>query len=131
MKLYLASYFQPENHGPGRLVGISYGKPKDSDAPFTYQQFAPNSKIWFDYKKLAETDRDKAGIAFEKGYKQQITSFISQLRKDASEQNKKPTELLPFQDGDTLASWENEGNLTYRNLLAPFLLELGYEVIVK
>lgn len=131
MKLYLASYFQPENHGPGRLIGISYGKPKDTDAPYVYRQFVPSADIWFKYKDLAKENQEKASATFEVDYKQQIGNFVNQLTKDAKAQGKSPMEMLPLESGDTLASWEKDGHLTYRLLLAPFLQELGYEVVLR
>lgn len=131
MKLYLASYFQPENHGPGRLIGISHGKPEKSNAPYVYRQFVPSADIWFDYKKIAKENQEKAQESFGINYKKQIGSFVKQLTKDAKEQDKTPMEMLPFLSGDTLTSWENKGNLSYRILLAPFLAELGYEVVVR
>jgi hypothetical protein len=40
-------------------------------------------------------------------------------------------ELLPFNDGDTLLSWEREGHTSYRPLVADCLKKLGYKVILK
>jgi hypothetical protein len=46
-------------------------------------------------------------------------------------ENKKLIELLPFEDGDTLLSWERYERQSYRPTVAAFLEKLGYEVQLR
>ena len=38
-------------------------------------------------------------------------------------------EVLPFKEGDTIASWERERYTNYRPLIGAFFEKLGYEVV--
>lgn len=131
MKIYLASFFQSENHGPGRLIGISSGKPPDIECRSFFKDFIPYPSIHWEYKRIAKYAAEKAQKYFEKEYKKQLDLFMSDLAYDAKAMNKDPLEMLPFEDGDTLASWELEGHLTYRNILGPYLEKVGYEISLK
>lgn len=141
MLLVLASYFEPEYHGTGRRIGISPGKPRQEqideacekkgldsysgDAQFL--KFSPGELYW-DYHKMRKSGDDNAGAVFRDKYQKQLEAFFEQLKKDAETQGKEPIELLPFQDGDTLLTWERKGNLSYRTMLAEYLREVGYDV---
>lgn len=126
MKLVLASYFQPENHGPGRKIGASPGKPRDvNDCESVFTPFVPND--YWDYHKNKKTDPE-AGRKFVEGYNAQLESFVKEVQAEAAAQGKSVQELLPFQDGDNLLTWEKKGNLSYRAILAKYLTQLGYEV---
>jgi hypothetical protein len=141
MLLVLASYFEPENHGTGRKIGISPGKPRqeqideacDKKGVETYSgdaqflKFSPGEVYW-DYHKMRKAGNENAGSVFREKYKAQLDGFFNQLKEDAKDQGKEPTELLPFQDGDTLLTWERKGNLSYRAILAGYLRDIGYDV---
>ncbi len=128
MKLVLASYFQPEWHGEGRKVGISAGKPKNSpcECDVVFQGFVPAN--YWEYQENKRLDPD-AGAKFVSGYTAQLEKFVSEIKAESEKQGKTVQDLLPFKDGDTLLSWENKGNTSYRGILAKFLKELGYEVV--
>ena len=127
MKLYLASFFQEEFHGPGRKIGIAVAKPKESDCDLVFDPFAPEADSYWNYHKAKHSDPE-AGIKFVEAYEKRLETFCKQVEKDAQEQGKSPIELLPFEDGDSLLSWEHNGNVSYRAHLAEYLRRLGYEV---
>lgn len=125
MKLVLASYFQPEYHGEGRKIGVSPGKPRDAECDVVFTSFVPSN--YWQYHETKKTDPD-AGKKFVEGYNAQLEAFVSEVKGEAEKQGKTVAELLPFKEGDTLLSWEKKGNLSYRPILAKYLLDLGYEV---
>jgi len=131
MKLVLASYFEKDNHGSGRKIGISPGKPKSSDAVECDLRFGAldPGQLYWDYHKFKKEDPEHAGEAFTVAYKKQCQDFIDDVKDKAAKESKTVFELLPFQDGDTLLSWEKKGNTSYRAIAAEFLRELGYEVV--
>jgi hypothetical protein len=127
MKLVLASYFQPENHGPGRKIGISPSKPKEIECELKFDPLSPEQLYW-DYHKYKKDDPDMAGKAFNKAFREKLDGFFETVQKDSAAQNKSVFELLPFQEGDTLLSFEHKGHLTYRSIVAEYLRKVGYEV---
>lgn len=127
MKIVTASFFQEENHGPGRKIGISPGKPNDVECDTVFYPLSPGQLYW-DYHKQKKAGNEDAGENFVNGYKEQLDNFVHSVKKEAQETGKTVFEVLPFQDGDTLLSWENKGHLTYRAHAAEALRELGYEV---
>lgn len=127
MKLYLASFFQAENHGPGKLISVSLNKPKvKTDGLF--EDFAPSVKISDAYRKEQLVDQVKAGKNFVESYEGQLEAFVAKVQALAKENDLTAMEVLPFQDGDTLASWEREGYTNYRKTLSKYLEKLGYKV---
>jgi hypothetical protein len=126
-KLVLASYFQPENHGAGRKIGITPGKPKDIECDTKFDPISPEQLYW-DYMKYKKEDPVMAGKAFDRSYREKLDEFTADVQKTATEENKTVFDVLPFQDGDTLLSWENKGNMTFRKITAEYLRKLGYEV---
>lgn len=66
---------------------------------------------------------------FINGFRDQLNDFVNKVIKYAAEFHKTPIELLPFQESDTLVSWERKANNNYRGLVAEALEKLGYEVI--
>lgn len=127
MKLVLASYFEEENHGPGRKIGITSGKPNGVDCDFKFAPLDPGQLYW-DYKNNRDLDPKKAAEAFVNGYRQQLKSFVDDVRQNASSEEMDIFDVLPFEDGDTLLSWEHGGHLSFRAITAEYLRELGYEV---
>jgi len=117
MTLVLASYFEPENHGPGRKIGVSINKPEEGSCEFRFDPFVPNADVFWEYHKTKQTD-PLAGKKFSDAYKKQLDEFLEVASK----------EDLPFEDGDTLLSYERKGHLSYRTILAIYLEKLGYEV---
>ena len=128
MKLYLASFEEHHNHGPGRKIAIADTKPDfyDVDGAFTF--LMPKQEITHEYRKMQIANQMKAASFFNKEYKQQLSDFCSDVLKNAGEQNTDPTSLLPFKDGDSLLSWERESFTSYRPVVAEYLKKLGYEV---
>lgn len=123
MRLVMASYFEPENHGEGRKIGITSGKPRNVEVDFRFDSFDPGELYW-DYKNK-KIDSD----TFVSEYKRKMAEFVSDVRETAKAEGKSVEEVLPFEDGDTLLSWEHSGHTSFREFVAAALVELGYDVI--
>lgn len=123
MKLATASYFEPQNHGEGRKIGITSGKPKSAECDFRFEPLDPGDLYW-DYK-----NKKIDSPTFIQLYKKKLSSFVDEVRETAASEGKTVFEVLPFKDGDTLLSWENNGHTTFREFVAESLRELGYDVI--
>lgn len=139
MKIYTASYWEPEVHGPGRKIGISPSKPKNLqeecgyDCTLYHDWLSPEDVYW-DYhkaKKLAGKDEEllkKAGDNFVAGYQERLSEFKANIETEARLTGKSVFEVIGLEDGDTLLSWERGGHTTFRTHAAECLRELGYEV---
>ena len=142
MQLYLASMYEPENFGPGKVYAIARIKPLNLNVAGLYSHLTPKEEYVEKYKKM-QIDYDqnipasvleaqkKAADYFKSVFYDQLKSFLIELNKAAKEENKKMMELLPFEDGDTLVSQEKEGNSNYRGMVGGLLKKIGYEVILK
>lgn len=132
MKLYLASFLEPHNFGPGRIIGIANGdKPDHLECELVFKELIPNIEIMKEYRTLYLKDRKKASANFINGLTKQLDQFLEDVLNECKKENKTPMELLPFEDGDTLGSWERKAFTNYRVLIAPYLEKLGYEVVVN
>lgn len=130
MRLVLASFFQPEFHGPGRKIGVAPTKPNNvDDCDLVFAPLSPDADEYYAYHDTKKLDPKQAGEKFVGAYKQRLDEFKRGVKEAAIEQDKPVEELLPFKEGDTLLSWEHRGHLSYRSLLAECLRDLGYEVI--
>jgi hypothetical protein len=145
MLIVLASYFEPENHGTGRKIGISPGKkPKQEqidqrceekgvepysidDCAAVFRPISPGDYYW-DYMRDKKSDYKEAGRIFRESYSKQLDEFAEGVREKADKEGKDVFEILPFKDGDTLLSWEHKGHMSYRTMLADTLRDLGYDV---
>lgn len=131
MKLYLASFLQPENFGPGRLIGICKGKrPSHLEVNLKFDPFIPSLEISNKYYEEKNTNPN-AGPEFAGAYKKQLIEFLTDVKKQAEEKNMSIAEFLEFQDGDTFASWERAENSNYRRTLGDVLEDFGFEVSLK
>lgn len=128
IKLYLSSYWEKKNHGTGKLIGIAWTKPEDVSSDGFFPEFIPKKEFQDLYKKDKISNPTEAAAKFINRYSQQLDDFVEELNKLAEEKNISVQELLPFEDSDTLASWEREGYTSYRPILAATLKNLGYEV---
>lgn len=138
MKLYTASFFDPELHGPGRKIGICPSKPLNLADEHGYEcdlwhEWLSPQELYWDYhkaKKVAENEEQikQAGKNFEAAYNNRLTEFKEELESLYLTTKKTIFELIGFEDGDTLLSWERGGNITFRSQTAEFLRSLGYEV---
>lgn len=130
MKLYLASFLQKENFGPGKIYSICHGqKPQGVNVDQIFLHVTPKTELIDRYYSMRETDPKQAGETFTAGYQAQLQEFVDNVVRDAGEEGVTPPELLPFADGDTLCSWERSQYTNYRKILVPFLEKLGYEVV--
>ena len=130
MRLVLASFFQEENHGHGRKIGICPKKPDSEESvpcDLKFVALDPGDLYW-NYHKQKHSDPDQAGKQFVSAYREKLQHFVEDVRKTASEQGKTVLEVLPFKEGDTLLSWEKKGNTSYRAITAEYLRQLGYDV---
>lgn len=139
MKLYTASYWEPEVHGPGRKIGISPSKPNNLkeecgyDCETCHEWLSPEDVYWDYHRAKKEADGDaellqKAGEDFVSGYLARLEDFKEMLKTESAKTGKSIHELIGFEDGDTLLSWERGGHTTFRTHAAEFLRGLGYEV---
>jgi len=132
MKLYLASFLETDNFGPGRVIGIVNGnKPSHVKCDFQFVHLTPRQELTDTYNDMAVKDPSNAGKQFVKNFTNQLNDFTTEVLSTAEKDGKTVQELLPFEDGDTLASWERESYTNYRSLITPFLKKMGYEVITK
>jgi hypothetical protein len=140
--LYTASYFEPEVHGPGRKIGISPSKPKNLveecgyDCEICHEFLSPDEVYWDYYraKKSAGDDEillKKAGDDFVEGYKNRLADFKKTLEDESKKTGIAIKDIIGFEDGDTLLSWERGGHTSFREHTAAFLRELGYEVVER
>lgn len=130
--LYLASFLQPENFGPGIIYGIVNGaKPSDIKVDLVFKPFTPSIDFINSYNEIRITKPKEASDLFVFKYKQQLENFLIKVKETLPIDSSDLTELLPFKDGDTLASWERFEFTNYRKILAPYLVELGYKVNLK
>lgn len=128
MKLYLASFLQMENFGPGRIIAICGGKkPNHVDVQHKFDPFIPALAIMNKYYSEKNTN-ENAGAEFVEAYSKQLETFLNECLTDAKNKNMSVQDLLQFKDGDTFASWERAEFHNYRRILAGFLEKLGYEV---
>lgn len=139
MKIYTASFFEPEYHGKGRKIAICPSKPKTLqeefgyDCDLKYEGLSPEDIYW-DYlknKKAANGNEElskKAGQNFASNYMNRLEQFKLEVEKISKETGDNILDIIGLQDEDTLLSWERGGNLTFRTHTADFLRSLGYEV---
>ena len=130
MKIFLASFLQPQNFGPGRVISIADSKPEHiKPEPKLFLPLMPPVDLISRYNNLSLQDPKKASEMFVEEYKTQLKSFYKDVKLTCRELNKTPQEVLPFEDGDTLASWQRAEFTHYRKYLKPLLEKLGYEVV--
>ena len=142
MKLYLASMLEPENFGSGKIYAIARTKPDELNVDGLYSHLIPKDEFISKYKEMQlnynqnvpESIIEAQKLAsdyFNKAFYEQLKLFLVELNKAAKEENKTMMELLPFNDGDTLVSWERFGNTNYRGVVGGLLQKIGYKVEVK
>jgi hypothetical protein len=131
MKIYLASYLEPESHGPGKKYGIHHEKTDKYEVDGKVSYLTPAEELFENYDKKRAVDAKEAADYFNKAFYEQLKSVYIKLKTQAKAENKSEMELLPFKDGDTLLSWEREGNSNYRGTVAGLLKKIGYEIILK
>lgn len=134
IKLYLASFLEPENFGPGRVIGIANGsKPKHIDVDLMFEYLIPSHELMMKYRKLSggNNKSKEASKVFVSEYSKQLETFEKDVLRIAKDKGKEPIDVLPFKNGDTLASWERERYTNYRTLICPVLKRLGFDVILK
>lgn len=131
MKIYFASFLEPENCGPGKKYAIATSKPDNLDLDGKVSYLTPDDKLIENYKKKQFDDQKEAADYFNKSFYEQLKTVYVALKTEAKASNKSEMELLPFKDGDTLLSWEREGFSNYRGTVAALLKKIGYEVILK
>lgn len=130
MKIYMASFLQPQNFGPGRVISIAQDKPEHIDPePLVFVPLVPDPQLTYNYNKRSQEDPKSAGAEFRDGFKKQLDDFYNEVIDLAEKKNITPQEVLPFEEGDTLASWHRAEFTNYRKMIYPYLEKLGYEVV--
>lgn len=130
MKLYLASYFQPHFHGPGRMIAISSRKPDDFKIDSAFRQFVHDQLVLDHYYELRDKDKDKAAKFFVDSFELQLEEFFAEVENESRKTKTPIKDLLPFEEGDTLLSMERFEYTSYRPTVAKILEKLGYEVVL-
>ncbi len=130
MKIYLASFLQPENFGPGRKIAIATNKPDNIYVNGAWSQVIPKSEILDRYRELQLQDQSDAADYFKFEYNKQLETFFKEAKEDAEKQGVDVLSLLPLKDGDTLLSWERAENTNYRRILNEHLAKLNVDVIL-
>lgn len=131
MKIYFSSFLEPENCGPGKKYAITTTKPEDFEVNGKVAYLTPGDDLIENYKNKQLSDQKEAADYFNKAFYEQLKSVFIKLKNQSLETGISMIELLPFEDGDTLLSWEREGNSNYRGTVAGLLKKIGYEVILK
>lgn len=131
MKIYFASFLEPENCGPGKKYAISHSKPDNFEVDGKVSYLTPTEDSLENYKIKQLEDQKTAADFFNKAFYERLKAVLIKLKSQAKAENKTEMELLPFKNGDTLLSWEREGNSNYRGTVAGLLKKIGYEVILK
>ena len=132
MKLYLASFMEKHNFGKGEVISITHStKPRDIVVQSIYLPFTPPAALIKKYNEMKVSSQKEAGEMFEQTYRKQLEDFYRDAAVTANQEGKSIQELLPFNDGDTLCSWERSAYTHYRKTLAPVLREMGYEVVAN
>lgn len=139
MKIYTASFWEPEVHGSGRKICIAPSAPRNLkeeagyECEFIHDYLSPGDVYWNYHKSKKEADGDaellkQAGETFVKDYQARLEEFKKDLQEKVENTGKTIEELIGFQEGDTLLSWERGGNTTFRTHTAECLRSLGYDV---
>ena len=131
MKIFLASFLEPENFGPGRKLAISSSKPDLFEVDGKISYLTPSDELIENYKIKQLNDQKEASDYFNKSFYEQLKSTYVSLKSFAKENNKTEIEVLPLKDGDTLLSWERDGLTNYRGTVAGLLKKIGYEIYLK
>lgn len=130
MKIYLASFHETHNHGPGRKIAITDSKPNNIEIKTAYPPWIP-AQAWVEgYQAKLVEGQEKASQWFIEKYSEQLDEFFQNVQKKADATGKTVIDILPFQEGDTLLFWEREGYRSCRTVLAQFLVNIGYEIII-
>lgn len=132
MKIYLASFFEKQNHGNGRKFSVCEGFPEDVPTQGMIHYLTPSSEIIKEYhqNKLNTDISYKAGEIFELSFAKELDCLYSDLVEESKSSGKDLKDILPFKDGDTLLSWEREHYTNYRKVISKILEKLGYEVVL-
>jgi len=94
-----------------------------------FPPFIPSNETMKTYNDMSANDPKNASNVFIKSFTDQLEEFRIKVQKAADDAGKPPTDILPFSDGDTLASWEREAFTNYRPLIASCLKRLGFDVV--
>lgn len=130
MKIYLASFLETNNFGPGRVISIADGaRPDHIECNSVFEPLIPSPEISQQYKKMQLEDPKNAGKIFVKEFTKQLDSFYDDVISASEKEGKDPKDLLPFENEDTLASWQRESYTHYRGLVGSYLEKLGYDVV--
>ena len=132
MKIYLASFYEKHNHGNGRKFSVCSSFPEDTPTQGMIPYLTPSPSILSEYdkNKINIEISARAGEIFETSFKKELDALYLDLTEESKVNNKSIMEILPFEDGDTLLSWEREHYTNYRKNIANILQKIGYEVIL-
>lgn len=131
MKIYFASFLEPENCGSGKKYAITTSKPDDFEVDGKVAYLTPSDELIENYKIQKLDNQKEASDNFNNLFESKLYEVYISLENEAKELNKSEIDFLPFKDGDTLLSWERDGYNNYRGKVATLFKKLGYEVILK
>lgn len=130
MKIYLASYLEPQNFGNGRIFGATDNKPGIQLSGKLSWAVPPNN-IVDTYNHEVLIDRFAAIRNFENDYRKHLNTIYEEIKEESGKYHKNMTDFFDLRDGDTICSWERANRSNYRHILAEFLIKVGYEVNLK
>jgi len=130
--IYTASFFEPENFGPGRLVSIAIEMPDSFVHLYRNRDITVNELL----QPVWNMEMGKrAAIMRNKEYKRQYFNLLKRRLgydwPDLRDGRYKPWEaliLLELQDEDTLLCWEEYGKYCHRIMVAELLKKNGIQV---
>ena len=118
MKVYLASFFEKQNHGTGRLFSIAQFYPAEMKIDGEIKCLAPSSGNRQEFKKNGKSI--PARLTFAERYRDELNE----------EEVLKAIKTL--QEGDTLCCWEHTkpNYFCHRQIAAEILAQENIEVIL-
>lgn len=133
MKIYLASFLEPDNFGKGRLFSIASNNKFPSYLKLTgkFSKLAPSIEIMNNYIYKKYENKDEAASSFRNEFSNQLDSYLNEINDYCLNNNCNINDVLSLCDNDTLLSWERKGNPNYRDLVAEFLKKINYEVVLN
>lgn len=137
MKIYLASFLEPQNFGPGRKLAIANPVNYRGEIDGSLRFLAPKDDLLEGYKSLQYANKQLAAEMFISGYNEQLDYLFQDLQKTTKQEGLDPDNfadirsLMDLQEGDTLLSRERYAYTNYRSIVGEFLTKLGYEVVLR
>lgn len=131
--IHTASFFEPENFGPGRLVSIAIDMPEHFFHQYADRGVAENDIFQPTWNIVSSF---RAGNMTMDQYKRAYYGLLQERLPcfydlEYGRLGEKAYEALWLEDGDTLLCWEKWGQFCHRILVAELLERNGIQVVRK